>query len=218
MRLGLLGDVHAEDARLEAALALFGDERVDRVLCVGDVVDGRGDPNRTIALLRDANVLAVRGNHDRWIVKGAMRTLAESHELASLDEDARAWISSLPQTVTLETPLGQLLLCHGIGDDDMARLLPHDDGYALSVLDGLHAILAADRVRLIVGGHTHQRMVRRFGEVVFVNAGTLRGSDDPCVGLLDLAARQVRFFDFDSQHALALAETFPLEPDVFPVH
>lgn len=217
MNLGLLGDVHAEDVRLETALALFAREGVDRALCVGDVADGRGDLERTIALLRDAGVITVRGNHDRWIAADSMRTLAEAHYLHELSERARAWIFGLPATLELDTPLGPLLLCHGVGDNDMARLRPHDEGYALSVQDELEEILKEGRVRLIVGGHTHERMVRAFGDVVFINAGTLRGEDDACVGILDLSKRRVRFFDFDSGAVLRESDAFPLEPDVFPV-
>lgn len=54
MRLGLIGDVHAEDERLAAALEVFAAERVDRALCTGDVVDGHGDIDRTCALLASA--------------------------------------------------------------------------------------------------------------------------------------------------------------------
>jgi putative phosphoesterase len=217
MRLGLLGDVHAEDERLATGLEMFAHERLDMILCAGDIVDGRGDLLRTITLLRDANVVSVRGNHDRWIAADRMRDLPDAHELSLLDGPAREWISSLPATRTFETPLGPLLLCHGIGDDDMARLLPEDEGYAVSSLDTLQALLTEDRVRVIVGGHTHQRMVRRFGDLVFVNAGTLRSGNDPCVGILDLVERNVRFYDFESRTVLVPGETFPLEPDVFPV-
>ena len=40
-RMLLIGDVHAEDERLATALD-HGAGRVDRVLCVGDIVDGPG--------------------------------------------------------------------------------------------------------------------------------------------------------------------------------
>jgi predicted phosphodiesterase len=42
-RFGVLGDVHCEHEALAAALKLFEHQKVDRVLCVGDVVDGPGD-------------------------------------------------------------------------------------------------------------------------------------------------------------------------------
>ena len=70
MKLGLIGDVHAEDDALAQALAHFREERVDHVLCVGDIADGQGDLERCVALLEEVKALTVRGNHDRWLLGG----------------------------------------------------------------------------------------------------------------------------------------------------
>jgi predicted phosphodiesterase len=37
MKLGLIGDVHAEDERLERALAHFRAAKVDSISCMGDL-------------------------------------------------------------------------------------------------------------------------------------------------------------------------------------
>lgn len=217
MKLGLVGDVHAEDRHLAAALAFFGREKADRVLCAGDVVDGRGDVERTIALLEAGSVLTVRGNHDRWIVADRMRTVPEAHSITALSSSARAWLEGLSPTASLTTPMGELLLCHGIGDDDMMRFRPSDDEYALDSLDALHAIVAEGRFSLLVGGHTHERMVRVVGGLTVVNAGTLREGNDPCCALLDTAARAVTFYDFDSKSGLFEADRYDLGAARFPV-
>ena len=49
-RLGVIGDVHAEDARLELALDHLQAAGVDRIICTGDVVDGSGCPERSLRL------------------------------------------------------------------------------------------------------------------------------------------------------------------------
>jgi len=71
-RIGYLGDVqsaagHADPSttklydRLEIALRELHEQYVDTIVCVGDVVDGPGDIERTVALLRDHDVTTVRG-------------------------------------------------------------------------------------------------------------------------------------------------------------
>jgi putative phosphoesterase len=195
MRFGLLGDVHAEDRLLERALRCFAEERVDLVLHVGDVVDGRGDVERCIELLAGAGAVGVRGNHERWLLQGRMRDLPDAHRLEALSSRARAEIEAWPATRTLETPLGPLLLCHGLGEDDMARLRPHDDGYAIATNDALLARIDAGTHALLVGGHTHERMVRRFEALTIVNAGTLAREGPPTASVLDCATRQVRVYD-----------------------
>ena len=51
-RLGVIGDVHAEDIRLELALNHLQANGVDQIICTGDVVDGIGCPERSLQLLQ----------------------------------------------------------------------------------------------------------------------------------------------------------------------
>jgi predicted phosphodiesterase len=205
-RFGLLGDVHAEDVALEAALDHFERERVDAVLSVGDIVDGQGDLERCRALLERHRVAGVAGNHERWFLKNALRSLPFAHRAEACPAETRAFFAALPKVREFETPRGRLLLCHGVGEDDMIRLLPDDRGYALSSNYALEVLLAGDRYRFAVGGHTHRRMARRFGDFHFINPGTLARDQDPCFALLDVGAGWVQFFALGPS-----AEITPLE-------
>lgn len=202
---GLIGDVHQEDAALAEILDSLRGLRPDVILCTGDVVDGRGDASRCCALLQQAGVVTVRGNHDRWCLGDTMRELADAVRFTALEPAAQRWLAALPPTVEMETAAGRLLLCHGLGDDDMARLLPDDEGYALQVNTALHRVLR-DEPAVTVFGHTHRRMVGRFGQTWFVNPGTLIHDRDPGFMLLDLVRGVAERRAVDGQ----LIETTPL--------
>ncbi|MBI4821468.1 MAG: metallophosphoesterase [Deltaproteobacteria bacterium] len=204
MRVGLIGDLHAEDERVLRVLDRFRQERCALVLSVGDLVDGQGDPNRAIQALRDASVLTVAGNHDRWLLGGSMRTLDHAHRAEELDSTSVEFLRSLPPTREVDTPFGRILLCHGVGSDDMLRLGPHEEGYALQCLEPLAEILERDRIDFMIGGHTHQFMMRRLGqnqfplarrELVAVNASTLARDQESFAVMLDLELRQATLFD-----------------------
>lgn len=195
-RFGLIGDVHSEDQRLGRALTKLADAKVEAVLAVGDLIDGFGDADRTVALLIEHEVVAIAGNHERWLLADTMRDL-DGATLEIADE-SRAWLAALPQTRVLDTARGKLLLCHGVGDDDMAELRPDTRGYGLQcALDGISAFEGAE-LRFAVGGHTHDRMVRALGSgITFINAGTLsRKRSDAGFGLVDLETGTVTFWDF----------------------
>lgn len=200
MRFGLIGDVHAEDVALASTLAFFARARVDKVLCAGDIVDGEGDVDRCCAMLREVRAVVVRGNHDRWIRTDELRTLPHAHRMTELSVETIAFLKELPSTASIEVPHGRLLLCHGVGDNDMARLLPDDQGYAISSNEDLLKILFDPTVRIMVGGHTHRPMVRRFerggGKMALaaVNAGTLARGDEPGFAVLDLVAGRADFY------------------------
>ncbi len=215
MKIGLFGDIHAEDERLAAALAHVEALGATLLVSVGDIADGRGDIERTCALLEDHHVLTVRGNHDRWILAGELRQIPHAHRREDLSARALAFLEGLPITRELETPLGKALVCHGVGDNDMKQLRPEHDGYELANNDELHALLGARTYTLLLGGHTHARMLRTFAgadrhELTVINAGTFRAWDDPCFALVDFDRGMVDFFAASDTKKITLLESLPL--------
>lgn len=197
-RLGLIGDVHAEDTLLGLALERLAADGLEAVLCTGDIVDGQGDVDECCRLLRVRDVVTVRGNHDRWFLTG--KNLELPHATARVAPRSHRYLSALPTTVELHTARGPLLLCHGVGENDMASVKPDDVGYALeSNLDLQRLVDGAaggEAPRLVVAGHSHVPMVRRLGALVLVNPGTLLRSQTPGFLQLDLATETVIVFRF----------------------
>jgi predicted phosphodiesterase len=190
-RVGVLGDVHGEPEALEAALVFFREAKTDAVLCVGDVVDWHGDVSRCPELLRKNEVMVVRGNHERWCLANEMRNLPFA--TLKLSDADRAYIETWPKSRRFQTPMGGLLLCHGVGEDDMAELRPSTRGYGLLEIAPLRGLMLDPEISFMVGGHTHVHMVRRFQGLVAINAGTLAQEHDPCVALLDFEAKHCAF-------------------------
>lgn len=132
-----------------------------------------------------------------------------AHQARDLDPKSLGYLAALPVTRHMKTIAGPLLLCHGLGEDDMARLRPYDEGYALECIDALAELRASD-LTMVVCGHTHERMVRRFGALTFVNAGTLAPDISPCFVVVDLEARLVQFYDLDDDARIREAERIAL--------
>jgi predicted phosphodiesterase len=195
-RFGILGDIHAEHETLAVVLEYLSRQDLDAVLSVGDIVDGTGDVNVCCRLLTECKAVVVRGNHERWFLEGKMRDLPEATRDGEVDAVTRAFLGSLPSTRRMATIRGDLLLCHGTGDDDMTALRPEDSGYAFEVNDPLQSLVRADDVKLLVCGHSHRRMVRQIGPLTIVNAGTLSRYNEPGFGIVDLDDEaQVTFFE-----------------------
>jgi predicted phosphodiesterase len=193
-RFALIGDVHAEDERLAAALAIAEREGVERLLCVGDVCDGHGDLDRTIALLEAHGVIVARGNHDRWFLRDELRTLRPVQlqaEHPAAREAVRLW---LPY-VELSTVRGPLLLCHGVGDDDFAVLKEHTSLDEVRSMSAWTRLRRAGRFSLMAAGHTHKAMVRAIEGLTVLNPGTLKRDDDPMCAIVDLRAGTMTLHD-----------------------
>jgi predicted phosphodiesterase len=89
------------------------------------------------------------------------------------------------------------LLCHGLGDDEMASLRDDDKGYALESNTAIQRLLARGAPRIVISGHSHRRMVRKMSGTTFINAGTLLRGFEPCVLILDLDILVATFFDWN---------------------
>jgi predicted phosphodiesterase len=197
-RLGVIGDIHTDVEGLTWAIATLQAEGVERILATGDLADGPGPGaavTRCCEVLQSADALVVSSNHDRWLLEGEMRNLPDATFLEEVSKPAREFLRNLPATIEVETPLGLLLFGHGVGADDMATLYPHDHGPALQDNAALQAVLAEGRYRMLMGGHTHRRMVRVIEGLTVINAGALSRKREPCCLLLDFEAKEARFLD-----------------------
>ena len=176
LRAGLIGDIHCEVTRLRRVLDHFRNSGIETMLAVGDIADGPGDLGETCALLESAGVLAVAGNHERWLLSGQMRDLPDATPLAAVTPRARAYLTALPKTRSFTSPRGPVLLCHGLGEDDMATVKPDDYGYDLESNRALWELVEGRTARFVVNGHSHRPMLRNISGLTILNAGTLHGA------------------------------------------
>jgi predicted phosphodiesterase len=172
-RVGLIGDVHAEHEVLAFVIEELKRLGAETLLQVGDIVDGPGDVNSCIAQLSEQRVLAVRGNHDRWLLAGQARELPFATRRAEASQASLDYLAQLPQVREFRSPRGNVLLCHGLGTNDMVGVKPDHQGYDITFNTELQALIAERRYRFVLNGHTHCSMLRTFGPLSIVNAGTL---------------------------------------------
>lgn len=195
-RIGLIGDVHAEHERLATAIDTLLAQGADTLLCTGDLCDGPGDLERCIELIQQHNILCVRGNHDRWMLDNRVRHIDDAHHREDLSPNAKSYLTTLPTQVSVATPIGQLLLCHGILDNDLEKAWPGSERMPPERSKGLDKLIEQGAYRLLVNGHMHYRIVLDFPGLTHVNAGTLSPRHRPGVTLMDCAANELRVFEF----------------------
>jgi len=176
MRLGLIADIHGNVPALQAVLAELERDGVDRIVCLGDVAIGP-QPTETTELIRSLDCDVVRGNWDEYFVDGFPEPQTE---LSRRLFDMGAWAAEIMAPHVLEylrglellelvelTPEVRLLAFHGSprSTEDWIVATTADDEVA-RMLTGFEAPLLA-------GGHTHFQLVRRLGDSVFVNPGSV---------------------------------------------
>jgi predicted phosphodiesterase len=201
-RIGLIGDVHAEHRRLDSALSFLTGSGVDVIACTGDIADGPGSIDICLRLLAESNALVVAGNHDRWLLEDRVRDVPHAHRREQLSTSGRRYLEGLPTTTSLATPLGDALLCHGVGDNDLRKVWPGSARMAPERSHELDAVIDSNSTRLVLNGHLHYRVIVNFESLTLINAGTLKGEHRPGISILDLAQNTVTAFEFTSTLAL----------------
>jgi len=194
-RAGIIGDIHCEVVRLKRVIEHFRSVGVDAVLAVGDIADGPGDLTEACAVLQGADALVVAGNHDRWLLAGEMRDLPDATRLETVTPEARRYLSALPKTRLLESGRGSVLLCHGLGEDDMASVRPDDDCEALLANAAFVKLHRARGARYVVNGHSHRPMLRTIDGLTILNAGTLHPKHRPICSVADFDQGEVQVYD-----------------------
>ncbi len=109
MRIGIISDVHSNLEALTAVLRALETQRVDKVICLGDVVGYGASVNECCAQVRRVAEVTLLGNHDA-AVSGRMDYSfyydAARHALdwtaARIDPEHLAWLKSLPYTHRIE--------------------------------------------------------------------------------------------------------------------
>ncbi len=116
MRYAILGDIHANLAALEAVLEALRKEAIDAVLQVGDVVGYGAAPREVVALVREACVTVVKGNHDAACLDELDTRLFNPNARAAVDftkaaltRDELDWLRELPYVAEAE----HYTLAHG---------------------------------------------------------------------------------------------------------
>jgi len=159
MRYGLLADVHANLAALQAVLQQLAGASVDRYVVAGDIVGYGPNPNECVEAIAGLDPVCVAGNHDLMAIgllsderciplgRAAMRWTR-----SVLSTDARAYLEALPLRAQAT---GGVVVAHGSLDDP--------ERYTTNATEALDQLAQLDRgypgSRILVLGHTHRPLV-----------------------------------------------------------
>jgi putative phosphoesterase len=176
MRIALISDLHGNAVSLRAVLDALVGERVDRIVCLGDVATLGPAPSEVIGRLADLGCPCVMGNHDAFLLDASLiRSYTESPLIVQAIDACRASLSrgelealaGFQPALSIDLDGTELGLFHGSPRSHTEDLL------ATTPTDRLDEALGADRPAIMAGGHTHLQMVRQHRGTLLVNPGSL---------------------------------------------
>lgn len=199
MKIAAISDIHGNLLALDAVLEDIRTQGADIIVNLGDLVSGPLQPQETAARLIALHAPTVRGNHERYVLRGDPACMGPSDRYAfeTLLDAQRQWIANLPATHWLQD---DVLLVHGTPRSDEEYFLETVTAQGCraatspEILDRAGDIHAA----LILCGHSHvpRTVVLDDGRVI-VNPGSVGlqayESHDPFVHRIETDSAHARY-------------------------
>ncbi|MGC8926850.1 MAG: metallophosphoesterase family protein [Myxococcota bacterium] len=116
MKIGVISDIHANLEALEAVLRSLETDRVDKIVCLGDIVGYGASPRECCEIIMSVCDICVIGNHDAAIIDrmdysyyyDAAHTVLDWTK-TQLNDACKEYLKKLPYFVEFDG----IMLCHG---------------------------------------------------------------------------------------------------------
>ncbi|MBI1730501.1 metallophosphoesterase family protein [Candidatus Acetothermia bacterium] len=177
MKIALIADIHGNAVALDAVLSDISKERVDQIICLGDIVNGP-QPLKVLKRVRELRCPIVMGNADGWLL--GQFTPEPEGEIGKRILDMGNWcrdqlsatdldfLKSFEPTIRAQLNDETELLCfHGSprSYDEIIRATTPDEE--------LEPIFVGLDAQIYAGGHTHTPMLRRYKSSFLINPGSV---------------------------------------------
>lgn len=190
MKIAVISDIHGNLYALMRALEDIEDQKVDTIICLGDLVGYGPHPNEVVAMIKRKNIICLKGNYDASVVDGSYTYIREntinSFSLPWAVDELRAanrfYLNSLPTSITLEFEGRKILFVHG-SPNKINEYMLEDGANTSEIMKNL-------KEDVLVCAHTHIPSVKSFGDKLFINDGSIGkpkiGRPNPTYSLLEV--------------------------------
>ena len=178
MKRGVISDVHNNLLALKTIIEKFKIEKVDKILCAGDLLGLGPNPNEVINYVMNLdNFYCVLGNHDRYLTEGLPNIFPNEEKMDKeeyehhkwehnlLDEEAKKYLNNFPLFKELIIGKYKILLIHYFLDDNQKYINIIKDYLEFNVKDKEYDI--------IIFGHYHRRVIQKAKNTLLINPGSL---------------------------------------------
>jgi putative phosphoesterase len=179
--VAVITDIHGNLPALEAALARIAELEIERVYCGGDLVGYGPHPNEVCTLIAERDIPTIYGNYDHAIARdhedcGCAYITAHDRELGQqsvewtlehTDQHSKDFMRELPFDLHFEVGATGVHLVHG-SPRKVNEYLFEDKPASL-----YERLAKAETDQVLVFGHTHKPWFHDFGDVRFVNCGSV---------------------------------------------
>lgn len=181
MQVAIISDIHGNAVALDTVLEDIEQVDPDKIVCLGDVAATGPEPIRAIERIQALGCPVINGNADEdWLLEkehpeedsdeddSQMVFEVRDWTAAQLSPEHKRFIESFEDTVEIDLTDNARLLCyHGTPES------PWDIINEQTSVEELDEYIDSTAAEILIGGHNHNQLVRRYRDATFVNAGSV---------------------------------------------
>ena len=207
MKIGIITDIHSNIQALNAILNEFDKLNVERIICCGDIIGIGINPEETVQTLlkRKEMLIAVRGNHEQYLLKGLPKEIHDDKRKMSEQEiENHKWNHSKLSDQSINF-LRSLEISQNIELGGKLFYIVHypqqANGTYKKHIKNPSAMYNVEMFKendadIFLYGHTHTFSVNNIDNKWYINTGSLgcpMDSNMARAGLLEINDREIKF-------------------------
>lgn len=184
MKIGVISDIHSNSIALKAVLQEFEKRNIEKIICCGDILGIGPRPEEAIQTLikNKDKLIAVRGNHEQYLLKGLPKKIhddkrfMEQQEIANhkwthsqLSEESKEFLKSLPLQQSIKIQNKEIYIVH-YPIDENGKFKKHIKNATLEENKEMFSNIDAE---IYLYGHTHAVNINNENNKWYINPGTL---------------------------------------------
>jgi predicted phosphodiesterase len=178
MRLAVISDIHGNKVALDAVLAEIAAQQIEHIVCLGDVAALGPQPREVLERLKVLSCPVVMGNTDDWLLQPQLKEQTDldrqrmqdielwcAQQLSAPDQE---YVSTFQPTITYPLADGKTLLAYHGSPRSYNEII-----VTTTPEEALEQAFAGFHADVMVGGHTHIQMFRRYKDGIVLNPGSV---------------------------------------------
>ena len=183
MKIGIISDLHSNIDSLKTVFEEFKRERIDKIICVGDVI-GIGPYSKEcvdfIIKNKEMFISIIRGNHENYLIRGCPKNV-HNRLLSDNEREMHSWNHK---------QLGERQIEFIRSWNDRAELLINNvriivehypmnsegkfkEFYKIPTLEQIHELCKEKECDVFIFGHTHEDIYYEDENKKYINPGSL---------------------------------------------
>ncbi|TDT69226.1 putative phosphoesterase [Hypnocyclicus thermotrophus] len=168
MKIAFISDVHSNYYALKSVLENIKKEKANEIYLAGDIIGYHSMPNEVIELIKENNIISIKGNHDYDIINKRFDENIKDFKIwtyENLTEENKKYIINLPEELIIEKNNIRIKIVHG-SSRDIAEYLFENSKQIEKEAENL-------KEDVLICAHTHFPYIKKIHNKIIVNTGSV---------------------------------------------